>query len=50
MTEIFSPAGPRRLVMVTCAGPFDESRGGYQNLAIVTARPEGAPTRRQAAP
>jgi hypothetical protein len=50
VTELFSPAGPRRLVMVTCAGPFDESRGGYQNLAIVTARLEGAPTRRQAAP
>jgi hypothetical protein len=45
VTEIFSPEGPRRLVMVTCAGPFDASRGGYQNLAIVTARPAGAPDR-----
>jgi hypothetical protein len=45
VTDLFSPQGPRRLVMVTCAGPFDESRGGYQNLAIVTARPPGAPDR-----
>jgi hypothetical protein len=45
VTDIFSPEGPRRLVMVTCAGPFDATRGGYQNLAIVTARPAGAPDR-----
>lgn len=45
VTDLFSPTGPRRLVMVTCAGPFDESRGGYQNLAIVTARPPAAPDR-----
>ena len=45
VTDLFSPTGPRRLVMVTCAGPFDESRGGYQNLAIVTARPPSAPDR-----
>ncbi len=48
-TDIFSASGPRRLVMVTCAGPFDPARGGYQNLAIVTARPTGAPARRAAA-
>jgi hypothetical protein len=45
VTDIFSPEGPRRLVMVTCAGPYDATRGGYQNLAIVTARPAGAPDR-----
>jgi hypothetical protein len=45
VTDLFSPEGSRRLVMVTCAGPFDESRGGYQNLAIVTALPADAPDR-----
>lgn len=45
-TGLFSVSGPRRLVMVTCAGPFDASRGGYQNLAVVTARPDGGPSRR----
>ncbi len=42
-TELFSVSGPRRLVLVTCAGPFDASAGGYQNLAVVTARPKGLP-------
>ena len=44
VTDIFSASGGRRLVMVTCAGPFDPDRGGYQNLAIVTARPTTAPS------
>lgn len=39
--RIFSPAGPRRLTLVTCAGPYVAARGGYQNLAVVTARPLG---------
>lgn len=43
--EIFSPSGPRRLTLVTCAGPYDRRHGGYQNLAVVTARPAGEPTR-----
>jgi hypothetical protein len=43
-TDLFAPSGPRRLTMVTCAGPYDAARGGYQNLAVVTARPvSGAP-------
>lgn len=37
--RIFSAAGPPRLTMVTCAGPYDAARGGYQNLAVVTALP-----------
>jgi hypothetical protein len=37
--RIFSASGPRRLTLVTCAGPYDVARGGYQNLAVVTARP-----------
>ena len=44
VTNLFSVSGPRRLVMVTCAGPFDADAGGYQNLAVVTARPQGPPT------
>ncbi|GGF41105.1 hypothetical protein GCM10011519_13540 [Marmoricola endophyticus] len=39
--DIFSPRGKPRLTMVTCAGPYDRSRGGYQNLAVVTAEPVG---------
>ncbi len=38
---IFSVDGEQRLVLVTCAGPFDAARGGYQNLAVVTAIPLG---------
>ena len=46
--DIFSVSGPRRLVLVTCAGPFDPARGGYQNLAVVTGRPVGPANRRAA--
>ena len=46
VTDLFSATGPRRLTMVTCAGPYDAARGGYQNLAVVTARPLGAPSPR----
>lgn len=38
---LHSPEGERRLVLVTCAGPFDPSAGGYQNLAVVVAEPRG---------
>lgn len=37
--DVFAASGRLRLVLITCAGPFDPSRGGYQNLAVVTARP-----------
>jgi hypothetical protein len=40
--ELFSEQGPLRLFLVTCAGPFIPSQGGYQNLAIVTAHPVGS--------
>ena len=46
-TWIYSPRGVRRLTMVTCAGPYVRSAGGYQNLAVVTAVPTGPPERRQ---
>jgi hypothetical protein len=44
-TGLFAPAGPRRLVLVTCAPPYVPDRGGYQRLAVVTARPVAAATR-----
>ena len=42
--RVYSATGPHRLTMVTCAGRFIESRGGYQRLAVVTATPVGPPT------
>jgi hypothetical protein len=44
---IHSADGRRRLVLVTCAPPYLPSRGGYQNLAVVTAVPAGPPQRRR---
>jgi hypothetical protein len=43
---IFAPTGGPRLTLVTCAPPYDAGRGGYQNLAVVTALPVGRPVRR----
>ena len=43
---IYSVRGPRRLNLVTCAPPYLADRGGYQNLAVVTAIPvDGARVR-----
>lgn len=36
--DIFAPSGRLRLVLITCAGAYDPARGGYQDLAVVTAR------------
>jgi hypothetical protein len=36
--DIYSVRGDRRLTLVTCAPPYLAARGGYQNLAVVTAR------------
>jgi hypothetical protein len=44
--RLFSPAGEPRLTLVTCAPPYDRRRGGYQNLAVVTAVPVADPVRR----
>ncbi|MGD9958934.1 class F sortase [Nocardioides sp.] len=43
---VFAASGPRRLILVTCAPPYDAAAGGYQNLAIVKALPVSAPTRK----
>lgn len=40
---ISDASGDLRLTLVTCAPPYDASRGGYQNLAVVTAVPLGPP-------
>jgi hypothetical protein len=36
---IFTRGGERRLVLVTCGGPFDAARGRYRDNVIVTAVP-----------
>jgi hypothetical protein len=40
---VFAATGSVRLTLVTCAPPYDAARGGYQNLAVVTAVPLGPP-------
>ena len=45
-SHLHSPDGRRRLTLVTCAGPYDAARGGYQNLAVITATPLGNARRR----
>jgi hypothetical protein len=40
---VFSPRGGRRVTLMTCAPPYDRARGGYQNLAVVTATPVRGP-------
>jgi hypothetical protein len=46
---LHSPDGRARLTLVTCAGPYDAARGGYQDLAVVTAHPVGEPRPRSGA-
>lgn len=43
---LFDASGPARLTLVTCAPPYVAARGGYQNLAVVTAVPLGRPEAR----
>jgi hypothetical protein len=43
---ISAPTGSPRLTLVTCAPPYDRSRGGYQRLAVLVARPLAPPARR----
>ena len=38
-TSIFTRTGERRLVLVTCGGPFDAARRRYRDNVIVTALP-----------
>ncbi|WP_165956404.1 class F sortase [Kribbella antibiotica] len=36
---LFDRAGPRRLQVVTCGGPYDAGNGGYRDNLVVTADP-----------
>ncbi|MET1059418.1 MAG: class F sortase [Nocardioides sp.] len=38
---LYSLRGSRRLVLVTCAPPYDARHGGYRNLLVVVAAPTG---------
>ncbi|WP_162606310.1 class F sortase [Jiangella asiatica] len=38
--DVFSRAGPRRLAVITCTGPFDDDGGGYSQNLVVLARPD----------
>jgi hypothetical protein len=37
--SIYSRTGPRRLVLVTCGGPFNQNIGHYRDNIVVTAVP-----------
>jgi hypothetical protein len=37
--DVFATEGPRRLVLVTCGGAFDEATGHYADNVVVTAAP-----------
>ena len=38
--ELFSEQGPRRLVLVTCGGPFNRALSSYRDNVIVIATPQ----------
>lgn len=40
---VFSAAGDRRLVLITCGGTYDAALGGYQDNVVVVARPTRRP-------
>lgn len=46
LASAFSVQGRGRLVLITCAGPYEPSNGGYQNVVVITASPSGVPGRR----
>ncbi|MBY3554236.1 class F sortase [Modestobacter lapidis] len=37
--ELFTRSGPRRLVLLTCGGPFDEELRSYRDNVVVLAEP-----------
>jgi hypothetical protein len=39
--ELFTRVGDPHLVLISCGGVYDRSRGGYQDNIVVTARPIG---------
>jgi len=46
LAPVMSFAGGARLVVITCGGPYDAARGGYQDNLVVVAEPRGGLTRR----
>ena len=44
---MYRASGDRRLVLVTCSPPYLPEKGGYQNLAVVTAVLASPPTGRR---
>jgi len=46
LAPLMSFAGGARLVVITCGGPYDAARGGYQDNLVVVAEPRGRTTRR----
>ena len=40
---LLSVSGDRRLVLITCGGPYDAARGGYRDNVILVARALDAP-------
>jgi LPXTG-site transpeptidase (sortase) family protein len=40
-SHAFDQSGDNRLVLITCAGSYDRSRGGYSSNLVVTAVPIG---------
>jgi len=43
--RLLSFTGDHRLVLITCGGPYDAARGGYQDNMVVVAEPRGRLTR-----
>jgi sortase (surface protein transpeptidase) len=41
LQELFDRAGPPRLVLLTCGGPFDERTRSYRDNLVVVAGPAG---------
>jgi hypothetical protein len=41
-SPLYSAPTPTRLVLITCGGPYDPARGGYQDNFVVIAEPHGA--------
>jgi hypothetical protein len=39
MDRLFSPEGPHRLVLISCAGAFDPATRSYADNVAVTAVP-----------
>ncbi|MFC8795669.1 class F sortase [Streptomyces cinereoruber] len=41
--DLFTRTGSYRLVLITCAGPYNRASGGYEKNLVLYATPTGAP-------